>query len=64
MVLPLSILEDGDENVPNTVLRAARLTSDAVDTRYPGIGTPVSEQVYSNSIKIIEAVAQWAEERP
>ena len=63
MVLPLSIHEDGGENVPITVRRAARLTSDAVGTLYPGIGTPVLEHVYGDVTGIAEAVVQWAEER-
>lgn len=64
MVLPLSILEEGDENVPNTVRRAERRISDAVATFYPDIGIPVSEQVYGDAIEITEAVVQWAEEGP
>lgn len=63
MVLPLWILEDGGENVPNTVRGAARRNSDAV-VIYPGIGIPVSEQVYGDAIEITEAVFQWVEERP
>ena len=62
MVLPLSILEDGDGTVPNTVRRAERRTSDAVATFYPGIEIPVSEQVFRDAIEITEAVVQGVEE--
>ena len=63
LALLLSILEEDRENVPNEVRRATRLTLYAVDTRYPGVEQPVSEQDYRDAIEIAEAVIQWAADR-
>lgn len=60
LALLLSILENAGENVPNGVRRAARLTVYAVDTRYPGVGQPVSARDYGDAIATAEAVVQWA----
>ena len=63
LALLLSILEEDGENVPNEVRRATRLTPYAVDTRYPGVEQPVSEQDYRDAIEIAEVVIQWAADR-
>ena len=63
LALLLSILEEDGENVPDEVRRATRLTPYAVDTRYPSVEQPVSEQDYQDAIKIAEAVIQWAADR-
>ena len=63
LALLLLILEEGGETFPNTIRRAARLTPYAVDTRYPGIEQPVSEQGYQEAVAIAEAVVRWAEKR-
>ncbi len=63
LALLLSILEEDGENVPDEVRRATRLTPYAVDTRYPSVEQPVSEQDYRDAIGIAEAVIQWAADR-
>ena len=63
LALLLSILEEDGENVPNEVRRATRLTPYAVDTRYPGVEQPVSEQDYRDAIEIAEVVIHWAADR-
>ncbi|MCE2432650.1 MAG: HEPN domain-containing protein [Candidatus Latescibacteria bacterium] len=63
LALLLSILEDDGEIVPNPVRRAARLTPYAVDTRYPGLSSPVEEQEYKDAVEIAETVVRWAEGR-
>ena len=61
LALLLSTLEDAGENVPNAVRRSARLTVYAVDTRYPGVGGPVSAKEYRDAIVIAEGAVRWAE---
>ena len=55
------ILESRGESVPDAVRRAAGLTRYAVQTRYPGLEEPVSEQEYAEAVAKAEAVVQWAE---
>ena len=59
----LSLLEEVGEIIPKSVLRAEELTSYAVDTRYPGLSSPVEEQEYVDAVEIAEIVVRWAEER-
>ncbi len=59
----LSLLEEVGEIIPKSVLRAEELTSYAVDTRYPGLSSPVEEQEYVDAVEIAETVVRWAEER-
>ena len=63
LALLLSILEEDGETIPDSVRRAARLTPYAVDTRYPGVEQPVSEEKFREAVAIAEAVVRWAEER-
>ena len=63
LALLLWHLEESGETVPDTVRRAATLTPYAVDTRYPGVGGPVSEQQYREAVEIAEAVTRWAQEK-
>lgn len=63
LALLLSILEDAGEKVPDTVRPAARLTVYAVDTRYPGVGKPVSVSEYRAALTVAESVVQWAESK-
>ena len=63
LALLLSMLEENGEDVPDRIRRAVGLTPYAVDTRYPGVDQPVSEEAYRDAIAIAEAVIQWAEER-
>lgn len=46
------------------VVRAAMsLTTYAITTRYPNVGSPVEEREYREAIAIAEEVIRWAEER-
>ncbi len=63
LALLLWHLEESGEKIPETVRRAATLTPYAVDTRYPGVGGPVSEQQYREAVEIAEAVTRWAQEQ-
>ena len=63
LALLLSILEEGGVTIPNKVRRAARLTPHAVDSCYPGVERPTSEEEYRDAVAIAEAVIRWAEEQ-
>lgn len=58
----LSLLEDGEEVIPEAIRRAGVLTDYAAITRYPGDVRPVSEREYREALAIAEAVISWAEE--
>ena len=63
LALLLLILEESGEEIPKSVRHAPRLTPYAVDTRYPGVERPVSEEEYREAVAIAETVVRWAEER-
>ena len=56
----LDLLPD-DLSLPAEVKEAPSLTDYAVLTRYPGDLEPVTEEEYLESVRIAEAVVQWAE---
>lgn len=56
----LSLLEEADEDLPDTVLKAGELTPYALLTRYPGPARPVTREEYEAALEIAEAVVQWA----
>jgi hypothetical protein len=41
--------------------RSNQLNPYAVQTRYPGISTPVSQAEYDEALRIASAVTAWAE---
>ena len=61
----LGQLLDGLENqgmtIPPTVREAEKLSSYAVETRYPGLAPPVTEAEYQEALQIAETVLAWAE---
>ncbi len=58
----LSLLEQTGETIPEAVRKAEALTTYASTTRYPGTGSPVTEQEYTEAISVAEAVVQWAKD--
>jgi len=46
--------------MPDDVNKSKILTDYAVDTRYPGIYEPVSEEEYKTALKLAENVFGWA----
>jgi HEPN domain-containing protein len=56
----LDLLPD-DLSLPAEVKEAPGLTDYAVLTRYPGDLEPVTKEEYLESLRIAEAVVQWAE---
>ncbi|MXW39176.1 MAG: HEPN domain-containing protein [Acidobacteria bacterium] len=59
----LSILEADGEQIPAEVRKVSKLTSYAMQSRYPNLEEAVSEEEYSETIAIAEAVVAWAEKR-
>ena len=59
----LTLVERGDEPVPQTVKEAVRLTPFAAEARYPGPQEPVTRNEYESAVATAEAVIRWAEER-
>ena len=58
----LTMVEEHGKAVPIHVREAARLTRFAVETRYPGLEEPVTQEEYERAMAIAEAVVRWAEE--
>lgn len=59
----LSALEEAGEAIPDSIRSAVTLTRYAVQTRYPSLDEPVSEQEYNEAVEIACAVVRWAEGR-
>ena len=59
----MSTLEEAGEVIPDAIRGAVTLTRFAVQTRYPSLDEPVSEQEYDKAVEIACAVVRWAEGR-
>ena len=57
----LTSVEKAGQAVPAPIKRAEKLSRFAVFTRYPGIGPPIKEKEYRETVKITERVLKWAE---
>lgn len=57
----LAVLQVDGMALPDSMLRAARLTTYAVQARYPGLDEPVEEPEYLKAVEVAEAVVRWAE---
>lgn len=58
----LTILEGKGHSISDEVREAGRLTRFAVETRYPGLSEPVTQEEYEKAIAIADDVVKWAEE--
>ena len=54
-------LEDQGIPIPDVIKEAIILTKYAVETRYPGLYEPVTEEEYQEAIRLAEATIEWAE---
>ena len=61
VALPVSILKKG-HSISGEIREAGRLTRFAVETRYPGLSEPVTQDEYKKAIAIADIVVRWAEE--
>lgn len=57
----LAVLQVDGMTLPESMLSAARLTTYAVQARYPGLDEPVEEPEYLEAVEVAEAVVRWAE---
>ena len=58
----LTILEGKGHSISGEIREAGRLTRFAVETRYPGLSEPVTQDEYKKAIAIADIVVRWAEE--
>jgi HEPN domain-containing protein len=57
----LTLLEQNKMPVPEVVRAAAALTDYSVEARYPGPFEPVTENEFTEALRIAKAVVSWAE---
>lgn len=57
----VTVLQQAGTAPPAAVTDAAKLTRFAVETRYPGLGEPVTHEEYLKAVSIAESVVRWAE---
>jgi HEPN domain-containing protein len=57
----LERLERAGHPVPAGIREVDDLSRYAVETRYPGIGTPISADEYRSAVALAERVLEWAE---
>jgi HEPN domain-containing protein len=58
----LETLQRAGHAVPEDLWEADDLTRYAVETRYPGIGQPVTEDDYRKALALAERVLTWAQQ--
>ncbi len=56
----LKLVEETGVEIPDDVNRSKILTDYAVDTRYPGMYEPVSEEEYKEALNLAVWVFEWA----
>jgi len=52
-------IEQSGQPVPDDVKRTVRLNDYAVETRYPGLFEPVTEEDYREALKLAERCVEW-----
>ncbi len=57
----LSLIEQGGQDVPNRVKAAGALSDYAVQSRYPGLAEPITEDEYSEALSLAKRLMEWAE---
>lgn len=55
-------LEKAGIDLPAEAREAAILTRYAVQTRYPGVGQPVTEDEFGEALRLARAIVNWASE--
>jgi HEPN domain-containing protein len=54
-------LQQGGIGIPEEIQQAVVLTSYAFESRYPGIGDPVTHEEHAQAVTLAERVLWWAE---
>lgn len=57
----IELLERHGERILPGIHEVARLTSYAVETRYPGLAEPVTREEYEVAVTLAEEVVRWVE---
>jgi len=57
----LALVERAGQNVPESIRRVASLSGYAVESRYPGLSEPVTQEEYEEAIAIAEETVHWAQ---
>jgi len=57
----LTLVEGAGRKVPEDVKRAGILSDYAIESRYPGLAEPVTQEEYERAVSIAEKVVQWVE---
>lgn len=55
----LTLVERAGRKVPEDVRRAGTLSDYAIESRYPGLAEPVTQEEYERAVSIAEEVVQW-----
>ena len=58
----LTLVQQSGIGVPSPIRESARLTDDAVVTRYPGSAEDVTRAQYEQAVALAERVVRWADE--
>jgi HEPN domain-containing protein len=58
----VTLIERTGHTIPSGARESGRLTRYALETRYPGLSEPLTEQEYLEAVAIAEAVVRWAGE--
>jgi len=57
----LTLLEQAEQIIPEEIKRAGALSDYAVESRYPGLAEPVTEEEYQETVNTAEQVVHWVE---
>ncbi len=57
----LTLVKRSGLEMPEGVMRAAALSDYAVESRYPGLAEPVTQEEYEEAITLAEEVVGWAQ---
>jgi len=57
----LTLIEQSGQSVPGDIKRSAALSDYAVETRYPGLAEPVTDEEYHEAVTMAENVVAWVE---
>lgn len=58
----LTLLEKAGRVVPSEIKESGILSDYAVESRYPGISEPVTQQEYKEAVAIAKRVVQWVKD--
>jgi len=55
----LTLVEQASQHIPERVRQAGALSDYAVESRYPGLAEPVTQEEYEEAVAIAEEVVRW-----